>query len=163
MGYEVPAALGAQMARPGELVWSICGDGGFQMNMQELGTIVDQRAPVKMAIMNNRYLGMIRQWQELFYNNNLVAADLAQEVTQPDFIKIAEAYGIKGIRVTAKDQVRTAIEEANAYPGPVLLDFWVMPEENVWPMVPAGASLAETVEDPAKVAARQARQPVAGD
>ena len=166
MGFEVPAALGAQMACPDQLVWTLCGDGGFQMNMQELATIVDQRAPVKMAILNNRYLGMIRQWQELFYENNLVAADLARDVTQPDFLKIAEAYGIKGMRVTEKSQVRAAIDEANAHPGPVLLDFRVILEENVWPMVPAGASLGETLEDPKKVAARQARQakqPVAGD
>jgi acetolactate synthase-1/2/3 large subunit len=165
MGYEVPGALGAQMAAPDSLVWSICGDGGFQMNMQELATIVDQRAPVKLAIMNNHFLGMIRQWQELFYHNNLVAADLARDVTQPDFVKIAEAYGIKAMRITEKSKVREAVKEANAYPGPVLLDFHVIMEENVWPMVPAGASLAETVEDPAKVEARKGRQQqtVAGD
>jgi acetolactate synthase-1/2/3 large subunit len=158
MGYEVPAALGAQMACPDEVVWSICGDGGFQMNMQELATIVDCRAPVKMAILNNGFLGMVRQWQELFYANNYVAVDLKEEITQPDFLKIAEAYGIKAIRITAKEDVRDAIEQANAYPGPVLLDFHVIKEENVWPMVPAGASLAETIEDPAKN-----RVPVAGD
>jgi acetolactate synthase-1/2/3 large subunit len=163
MGFEVPAALGAQMACPDQLVWSICGDGGFQMNMQELATIVDQKAPVKLAIMNNRFLGMIRQWQELFYNNNLVSADLAENITQPDFIKIAEAYGIKGIRVTEKSAVRAAIEEANAHPGPVLLDFRVVKEENVWPMVPAGASLSETLEDPSKVEARRQKPAIAGD
>jgi acetolactate synthase I/II/III large subunit len=148
MGYEVPAALGAQLARPGELVWAICGDGGFQMTMQELATIVDQRAPVKMAILNNGFLGMIRQWQELFYENNLVSADLRQTLCQPDFVKIAEAYGIKGVRVTDKAAVSSAIAEANAYDGPVLIDFHVIQEEDVWPMVPAGASLAETVEEP---------------
>jgi acetolactate synthase I/II/III large subunit len=158
MGFEVPAALGAQMACPDALVWSICGDGGFQMNMQELATIVDCRAPVKMAILNNGFLGMVRQWQELFYANNYVAVDLKDEIIQPDFLKIAEAYGIKAIRVTEKEGVRGAIEEANAHPGPVLLDFHVIKEENVWPMVPAGASLAETIEDPAKN-----RVPVAGD
>jgi len=158
MGYEVPAALGAQMACPDQVVWSICGDGGFQMNMQELATIVDCGAPVKMAILNNGYLGMVRQWQELFYANNYVAVDLKEEICQPDFVKIAEAYGIKAIRITAKEDVRDAIDEANAYPGPVLLDFHVIKEENVWPMVPAGASLAETIEDPAK-----GRVPVAGD
>ena len=154
MGFETPAALGAQMACPDSLVWAICGDGGFQMTLQELATIVDQKAPVKIAILNNRFLGMIRQWQELFYANNLVSADLAAEVTQPDFIKIAEAYGIKGIRVTEHGQMRAAIDEANAYPGPVLLEFRVLLEENVWPMVPAGASLAETIEDPKRVEAR---------
>jgi acetolactate synthase-1/2/3 large subunit len=154
MGFEVPAALGAQLARPGELVWAICGDGGFQMTMQELATIVDQRAPVKMAIMNNGFLGMIRQWQELFYANNLVSADLRQEICQPDFLKIAEAYGIKALRVTEKTGVRSAIDEANAFDGPVLLDFRVMQAENVWPMVPAGASLAETVEEPRETKVR---------
>jgi acetolactate synthase-1/2/3 large subunit len=133
------------------------------MNMQELATIVDQKAPVKLAIMNNRFLGMIRQWQELFYSNNLVASDLAENITQPDFIKIAEAYGIKGIRVTEKSAVRAAIEEANAHPGPVLLDFRVVKEENVWPMVPAGASLSETLEDPSKAQARKPKPAVAGD
>jgi acetolactate synthase-1/2/3 large subunit len=148
MGFEVPAALGAQLARPGELVWAVCGDGGFQMTLQELATIVDQRAPVKMAILNNGFLGMIRQWQELFYGNNLVAADLRQGICQPDFLKIAEAYGIKALRVTEKQDVRAAIDEAVAHDGPVLIDFRVRQEENVWPMVPAGASLAETVEEP---------------
>jgi len=148
MGFEVPAALGAQLARPGELVWAVCGDGGFQMTMQELATIVDQHAPVKMAILNNGFLGMIRQWQELFYDNNLVAADLRQGICQPDFLKIAEAYGIKALRVTEKQRVRAAIEEAMQHDGPVLIDFRVQQEENVWPMVPAGASLAETVEEP---------------
>lgn len=148
MGFEVPAALGAQLARPGELCWAICGDGGFQMTMQELATIVDTRAPVKMAILNNGFLGMVRQWQELFYKNNYVAVDLKQELCQPDFVKIAEAYGIKAMRVTDKEDVRIAIDEATEYEGPVLIDFIVKQEENVWPMVPAGASLAETIEEP---------------
>jgi acetolactate synthase-1/2/3 large subunit len=165
MGFEVPAALGAQMARPDKLVWSICGDGGFQMTFQELATIVDQKAPVKMAIMNNRYLGMIRQWQELFYENNLCAADLAEDICQPDFIKIAEAYGIKGIRVERRSELRGAIDAAIRHPGPVLMDIRVIKQENVWPMVPAGAALGETIEDPAVVAARERRraQSVAGD
>jgi acetolactate synthase-1/2/3 large subunit len=148
MGFEVPAALGAQLARPGELVWAICGDGGFQMTMQELATIVDQQAPVKIAIMNNGFLGMIRQWQELFYENNLVAANIRQDLCQPDFVKLADAYGIRALRIMEKQEVRAAIQEANRYPGPILLDFHVRQEENVWPMVPAGASLAETVEEP---------------
>jgi len=154
MGYEVPAALGAQMARPDKVVWSICGDGGFQMTMQELATIVDQRAPVKFAIMNNGFLGMVRQWQELFYNNNYVAVDTRQGLCQPDFVKIADAYGIKGIRVDQKDKVREAIDEAMAHPGPVVLEFLVEQEGNVWPMVPAGASLAETLDHPATSAVR---------
>jgi acetolactate synthase-1/2/3 large subunit len=144
MGFEVPAAMGAQVARPEATVWSICGDGGFQMTMQELATMVDENLPVKMAIMNNGYLGMVRQWQELFYADNYVSVAMSQ----PDFVKLAEAYGILGIRVTEKDQVDAAIEQANAHPGPVILDFRVEAEGNVWPMVPAGAALKETVEAP---------------
>ena len=148
MGFEVPAALGAQMARPDKVVWSICGDGGFQMTMQELATIVDQRAPVKFAIMNNGFLGMVRQWQELFYDHNYVDVDTREGLCQPDFVKLAEAYGIKALRVDAKEDARAAIDEAMAYDGPVLLEFVVEPEGNVWPMVPAGASLAETLDHP---------------
>ncbi len=144
MGFEVPAALGAQVARPGEMVWTICGDGGFQMTLQELATMVDARTPVKMAIMNNGYLGMVRQWQELFYEDNYVSVAM----TQPDFLKLADAYGIRAMRITEKEQVDDAIREAESHPGPVLIDFQVQAEGNVWPMVPAGASLSETVEAP---------------
>src|SRR5262249_18626391 len=106
-----------------------------------------------------------RQWQELFYKGNLVDADLAQAKCQPDFIKIADAYGIKGIRVEERTKLRAAIQEAMDHPGPVLMDVRVIIQENVWPMVPAGASLAETVEDPDLVAARAKKQgrPMAGD
>ncbi|MYH40407.1 MAG: biosynthetic-type acetolactate synthase large subunit [Chloroflexi bacterium] len=142
MGFEVPAALGAQVARPDASVWSICGDGGFQMTFQEIATMVDEQTPVKLAIMNNGYLGMVRQWQELFYKDNYVAVSMSQ----PDFMKIAEAYGIKGIRVEEPGQVDAAIRDADAHPGPVLLDFRVTADDNVWPMVPAGAALSETVE-----------------
>ncbi|MEE8421673.1 MAG: biosynthetic-type acetolactate synthase large subunit [Dehalococcoidia bacterium] len=142
MGFEVPAAMGAQAALPGQRVWSICGDGGFQMTLQELATLLDEQLPVKMAIMNNGFLGMVRQWQELFYADNYVAVSMSQ----PDFVKLAEAYGIKGLRVTDIESVDAAIKEANDHPGPVLLDFQVEAEGNVWPMVPAGAALSETVE-----------------
>lgn len=142
MGFEVPAALGAQVADPKATVWSICGDGGFQMTFQELATIVDEKLPVKFAIMNNGFLGMVRQWQELFYQENLVDVNMSQ----PDFLKIADAYGIQGIEVTKKDQVIDAIKEANSINGPVLIDFKVETDGNVWPMVPAGAALNETVE-----------------
>jgi acetolactate synthase-1/2/3 large subunit len=154
MGFEVPAALGAQMARPDKVVWSICGDGGFQMTSQELATIVDQRAPVKFAIMNNGFLGMVRQWQELFYDNNYVAVDTRQALCQPDFVMLANAYGIKAMRVSEKADVRSAIDEAMAHAGPVLIEFMVEQEGNVWPMVPAGASLAETVDHPATSGAK---------
>ena len=142
MGFEVPAALGAQVADPKATVWSICGDGGFQMTFQELATIVDEKLPIKFAIMNNGFLGMVRQWQELFYQENLVDVNMSQ----PDFLKIAEAYGIEGIKITKKDQVIESIQKANSIHGPVLLDFRVETDGNVWPMVPAGAALNETVE-----------------
>ena len=144
MGFEVPAAMGAQVARPGAPVWSICGDGGFQMTSQELATMVDERLPVKMAIVNNGYLGMVRQWQELFYADNYVAV----AISQPDFVQLAAAYGVKGLRVTDPGEVDAAIDAANAHDGPVVVDFRVEAEANVWPMVPAGAALSETVEAP---------------
>ena len=144
MGFAAPAAMGAQVAQPKSPVWAIAGDGGFQMNMQELATMVDEHLPVKIAIMNNGYLGMVRQWQELFYKDNYVSV----EISQPDFVKIADAYGILAYRVTDPSEVDEAIRRANAHPGPVLIDFRVEPEGNVWPMVPAGASLSETVEAP---------------
>ena len=144
MGFEVPAAMGAQAALRDRAVWSICGDGGFQMTLQEIATMVDEQLPVKLAIINNGFLGMVRQWQELFYEDNYVSV----AISQPDFVKLADAYGIKAIRVTERDEVDAAIEEANAHNGPVLLDFHVEAETNVWPMVPAGAALSETVEAP---------------
>ena len=144
MGFEVPAAMGAQVARPGAPVWSICGDGGFQMTSQELATMVDERLPVKMAIVNNGYLGMVRQWQELFYEDNYVAV----AISQPDFVQLAAAYGVRGLRVTGPGEVDAAIDAANAHDGPVVVDFRVEAEANVWPMVRAGAALSETVEAP---------------
>jgi acetolactate synthase-1/2/3 large subunit len=135
------------VAQPERTVWAICGDGGFQMTFQEIATMVDERLPVKMAIMNNGYLGMVRQWQELFYDDNYVSV----AISQPDFVKIAEAYGIPGIRVTEQEQVDDAIAEAHAHDGPVLIDFQVQAEDNVWPMVPAGAALHETVESPDQI------------
>ena len=146
MGYEVPAAMGAQFARR-EPVWAFCGDGGFQMTCQELQTIHEHNLPVKLAIFNNLHLGMIRQWQELFYQNNLQSAQL----DQPDFVKLADAYGIKGLRATTRNEARDTIAEAIAHPGPVVMDFRVVDEENVWPMVPAGAALSETVESASEI------------
>ena len=146
MGFELPAAIGAQMGVPGSEVWAICGDAGFQMTMQELAVCVDERLPIKIAIMNNGYLGMVRQWQELFYDENFVSV----AVTQPDFCKLAEAYGIRALRVESKGDVLPAIQEARNYDGPILIDFHVDQDENVWPMVPAGAALSETIEMPEK-------------
>ena len=149
MGFEVPAAVGAAVAQPDRTVWAICGDGGFQMTLQELSTMVDEHLPVKMAIMNNGFLGMVRQWQELFYDDNYVSV----AISQPDFVKLAEAYGIKAIRVSEQSEVDDAIAEAHAHDGPVLIDFQVQAEDNVWPMVPAGAALNETVESPSEIEA----------
>jgi len=144
MGFELPAAMGAKVACPQEPVWCVAGDGGIQMTIQELATIVQEKLAVKIAIINNGYLGMVRQWQELFYGRRYVATPLRN----PDFVKIAEAYGMPGLRVSDKRQVVSAIERAMAYEGPFLIDFVVEPEENVYPMVPPGASLAEIIEAP---------------
>lgn len=146
MGFELPAALGAKVARLEETVWCVAGDGGFQMTLQELGTIAQEKLAVKIAIIDNGYLGMVRQWQELFYKRRYVSTPLAN----PDFVKIAEAYGMPGLRVTEKKQVSPAIEKAMAYDGPFLIDFVVEPEENVYPMVPPGAALSEVIEAPGK-------------
>ena len=146
MGYEVPGAMGAQVGRPDKTVWSVAGDGGFQMTMAELATLVENRIPVKFAIMNNGYLGMVRQWQEFFYDRSYVATNYTNN---PDFVKLADAFGMLGIRVTDKTQVRTAIERAMAYDGPALVDFVVEEEENVYPMIPAGETIQELIEEPA--------------
>ncbi len=144
MGFEIPAAMGAQLAAPNDVVWSICGDGGFQMTSQELATISENNIPVKFAIINNNYLGMVRQWQDLFYKGNKVAV----RMLNPDFVKLAEAYGILGIRVTKKVDVEAAIEEAMRHPGPVVVEFVVEEDENCYPMVPPGAALQETIDAP---------------
>ncbi len=139
MGYGLPAAIGAQFGCPGKLVWDIAGDGSIQMNIQELATAVGYNQPVKVAILNNGYLGMVRQWQELFFNRRYASTDLGP--TNPDFVKIAEAYGACGIRVREKDEVRPAIEKAVNTDGPVFIDFQIDREENVFPMVPAGEAI----------------------
>ena len=144
MGFELPAAVGAKVACPEETVWCIAGDGGFQMTIQELGTIVQEDLAVKIAIINNRFLGMVRQWQQLFYRRRYVATPLSG----PDFVKVAEAYGIAAVKVTDRLQVIPAIERAMEHRGPFLIDFVVEPEENVYPMVPPGAALAEILEQP---------------
>jgi len=146
MGFELPAAMGAKVGRPDEIVWCIAGDGGFQMTIQELATIVQEKIAVKIAIINNGFLGMIRQWQEMFYKKRYVAAELAN----PDFVKLAEAYGLPAVRVKRKEEVVPAIEQAMAEQGPFLIDFMVEPEENVYPMVTPGAALSEVIEEPRK-------------
>jgi acetolactate synthase-1/2/3 large subunit len=158
MGFEVPAAIGAQFAAPKSTVWSICGDGGFQMTSQELATVVEYELPIKYAIINNGFLGMVRQWQDMFYNGNQSAV----RMYQPDFIKLAEAYGLRAIRVTDKAEVQGAIDLALNHPGPVLIDFQVEEAENTYPMVPPGASLQDTVDSPYKKSDVDTRKPAAG-
>ena len=145
MGYEVPGAMGAQVGRPDKVVWSVAGDGGFQMTMAELATLVENKIPVKFAIINNGYLGMVRQWQEFFYDKSYVATHYTHN---PDFAKLADAFGMLGIRVTDKSQVMPAIIEAMDYDGPAIVDFVVEEEENVYPMIPAGTTIHELIEEP---------------
>jgi acetolactate synthase-1/2/3 large subunit len=145
MGFEVPAAMGVQVAAPNDLVWSICGDGGFQMTLQELATISEYGWPIKFAILNNGTLGMVRQWQNLFYRDNIVATPLRN----PDFVKLADAYGILGLRATRREEVPVVIAKAMEHPGPVVIDFQVKYDENCYPMVPPGAALSETIDLPA--------------
>ena len=151
MGYEVPGAMGAQVGRPDKVVWSVAGDGGFQMTMCELATMVENRIPVKIAILNNNFLGMVRQWQEIFYERSYVATGYTGN---PDFVKLAEAFGAFGARVTDKSQVRSTIMDAMAFDGPAVVDFVVEQEENVYPMIPAGMSVREMIEEPRPQEAR---------
>jgi acetolactate synthase-1/2/3 large subunit len=140
MGYGFPAAMGAQKAFPEKLVIDIAGDGSIQMCIQEMATVVCNNLPVKIVILNNGYLGMVRQWQELFYGKNYCQTCMD---AQPDFVKLAEAYGAEGYRITEQKDVESVLREAFASPKPVIVDVRVEREENVYPMVPAGASLAE--------------------
>ncbi len=142
MGFGLPAAVGAQFARPDKLVFAICGDGGFQMSIPELSTIASLALPIKMIVMNNGYLGMVRQWQTLFYNNRLSSVELD---CFPDVEKLAGAYGIKGRVVKHPAELASALEDAVREPGPYLLDVRVSPDENVYPMVPSGGAINEMV------------------
>ena len=145
MGFEVPAALGAKVGRPDKAVWSIAGDGGFQMTLCDLATAVENKINVKFAILNNGVLGMVHQWQDLFYEQDYFATVYS---ANPDFVRLAEAYGIPGIRVTEKNDVNAAIQQAMEIPGPVVVDFIVKEDENVYPMIPAGESVHEMMEEP---------------
>ncbi|HEY42091.1 MAG TPA: biosynthetic-type acetolactate synthase large subunit [Dehalococcoidia bacterium] len=142
MGFGLPAAIGAQVGRPEAIVWCLDGDGSFQMTIQELATIQQERLPLKIAILNNGFLGMVRQWQELFFGKRYVATPLSG----PDFVKVAEAYGIPGTMAKRREDVIPAIEQALSEPGPFLIDFRIEPEENVYPMVKLGGSLVELLE-----------------
>ncbi|MDO8885795.1 biosynthetic-type acetolactate synthase large subunit [Candidatus Oleimmundimicrobium sp.] len=143
MGFGFPASIGAQIGRPNEVVIDIAGDGSIQMVSQELATAVVNKLPINIFILNNGYLGMVRQWQELFYHHRYSQTDLGVGI--PDFVKLAEAYGAKGLRVTKANQVESAIKKAINSPETVVVDFLVEREENVFPMVPAGASISEMI------------------
>ena len=140
MGYGFPAAIGAQFAFPDKLVINVAGDGSIQMNIQELATVVQNKIPVKVVILNNGHLGMVRQWQELFYNRNYSHTNME---AQPDFVKLAEAYGAEGYRISKPEELEDVLCKALTSPNPAFIDVMVEREENVYPMVPAGAALDE--------------------
>ncbi len=144
MGFALPAAIGVQKGRPNDLVLVVAGDGGFQMTIQELATVVQEQLPLKIAILNNGYLGMVRQWQQLFFGGRYSGTPLLG----PDLAKVAEAYGIPGFTVTERCQVESAIEEALNVNGPALIDFRIEQEENVYPMVAPGASISDMIRRP---------------
>jgi acetolactate synthase I/II/III large subunit len=148
MGFALPAAIGAKVSRPESEVWTVAGDGGFQMTMPELATIKQEGLDVKIAIINNGYLGMVRQWQEFFYERRYAATPLLS----PDFAKIAEAYGLRGMTVKTRAEVVPALEEARAHTGTVVIDFQVEQEDTVYPMVPAGADLHAMIRRPSAIA-----------
>jgi acetolactate synthase-1/2/3 large subunit len=142
MGYSMPAAMGAALGRPEHETWAVCGDGGFQMTLQELATLVQDRIPVKIALMDNKKLGMIRQWQEIIYAGNYHSANLLG----PDYVKLADAYGIPAFRASQPDQVDDAIRAAQAVDGPALVWFEIAETQNVYPMMPAGKGLSDLIE-----------------
>jgi acetolactate synthase-1/2/3 large subunit len=142
MGYAVPAAMGAALGTPEHEVWAVTGDGGFQMTMQELATLVQDQIPVRIAVLNNHRLGMIRQWQEIIYDENYHSAELFG----PDLLRLCEAYGMPAFRATRPDQVADAIAAARAAPGPALIDFHLDEAQNVYPMMLPGKGLSDMVE-----------------
>jgi acetolactate synthase-1/2/3 large subunit len=150
MGFALPAAIGAKFAQPDAEVWVIAGDGGFQMTMAELATIVQEKLNVKIAIINNGFLGMVRQWQEFFYEGRYASTPLLS----PDFAKLAEAYGIPALTVTQRAQVNPALQTSRFHQGPALIDFRVEQEDSVFPMVPAGADLAAMIRRPTPLVER---------
>ena len=144
MGFEVPAALGAKMGSPDKTVWSVAGDGGFQMTMCDLATAVENKIEVKFAILNNGNLGMVHQWQDLFYDKDYFSTEYSGN---PDFVKLAGAYGIPGLRVTKPSEVADVVQQAMEISGPVVIDFVVKNDENVYPFIPAGESVNEMMEE----------------
>jgi acetolactate synthase-1/2/3 large subunit len=147
MGFALPAAIGAKVACPESEVWVVAGDGGFQMTMAELATIAQENLDVNVAIINNGYLGMVRQWQEFFYEKRYAATPLVN----PDFAKLAEAFGIASTTVTTRAQVADAVQSARRQPRAALIDFKVEQEDSVYPMVPAGADLHKMIRRPSPI------------
>jgi acetolactate synthase-1/2/3 large subunit len=144
MGFALPAGIGAKVAQPGKEVWVIAGDGGFQMTAAELSTIAQENLDVNIAIVNNGYLGMVRQWQEFFYEKNYESSP----ILSPDFVKLAEAHGIPGLTVRTRSEVLPAVKAARERKGPFLINFLVEKEDSVYPMIPAGSALHEMIRRP---------------
>ena len=144
MGFGLPAAIGAKFARPDAEVWCISGDGGFQMTQAELQTLKQENLKINIVILNNGYLGMVRQWQELFYNRNYSGTP----ITSPDFVKLAEAHGLAGFRITRREEIEETVKKARKIEGSVVLDFRIEEEDMVYPMVPTGAALHEMIRRP---------------
>ena len=142
MGFGLPSAMGAKVARPDDDVVCVAGDGSVIMNIQELATCVDEEIPIKVFIMNNGYLGMVRQWQELFWDRRYSHVDMG---SWPDFVKLADAYGATGLRLTEKKTLVEDMRKAIETPGPVVVDVRVTREENTYPMIPAGSAAREMV------------------
>ncbi|MFW6197636.1 MAG: biosynthetic-type acetolactate synthase large subunit, partial [Myxococcota bacterium] len=151
MGFALPAAIGAWFAKPDEEVWVIVGDGGFQMTASELATAAQTGANVNIAIINNGYLGMVRQWQQFFYERRYVATP----ITSPDFVKLAEAHGLMGVRVEQRSDLKDAVEAARSHRGTAIIDFRVEQEDSVYPMVPAGADLHDMIRRPGSPAPQE--------
>jgi acetolactate synthase-1/2/3 large subunit len=147
MGFALPAAIGARFARPHDEIWVVVGDGGFQMTACELITCAQEGIKVNVALINNGYLGMVRQWQEFFYGGRYVATPLKS----PDFVKLTEAHGLTGLRVTSREEVPSAVERARSEPGTVVIEFCVEGEESVYPMVPANADLQAMIRRPSRI------------
>jgi acetolactate synthase-1/2/3 large subunit len=144
MGFALPAAIGAKFARPDAEVWVVAGDGGFQMTQCELATLQQEQLDVKIAVINNGFLGMVRQWQEFFYDKRYASTPMLS----PDFVKLAQAYDIAAHRVTKRDEIAPVVGSVRASGKPALIDFRVVKEESVYPMVPAGANLDAMIRRP---------------
>ena len=156
MGFALPAALGARFACPDEEIWVIAGDGGFQMTQAELQTLVQEGLKVNIAIINNGYLGMVRQWQQFFYGGRYVATPMSS----PDYVKLADAHGLVGLRVTKRSEVDAAVRRARELPGTVIIDFRVEQLDSVYPMVPAGADLDAMIRRPEPVVEEAEHNPI---